>query len=93
MISRRSGQRLPGPPYLPENLFSRLRPHQGPGILVVGLDVVLETPLQILYGMEDAAAELLLGQRAEESLDQVQPRRAGGRKVQEDALLPLDPSP
>lgn len=37
------------------------------------------------------AVELLLSQRAEESLDQIQPRRAGQRKVLEYALLALDP--
>ncbi len=60
-------------------------------MLVAGLEVVLEAPLQIRYGMEDAAAKPLFGPRAEASLDPVQPRRAGRRKGPEEALLPLDP--
>ena len=84
-------QRLPAPPDLLENLVGRLRPDQGAGMLVVGLEAILEVPLQIRHRMEDAAAKRLLGPRAEESLDQIQPRRTGRRKVPGDALLPLDP--
>ncbi len=60
-------------------------------MLVAGLEVVLEGPLQIRHGMEDAAAKPLLGPRAEASLDPVLPRRPGRCKGPEETLRPLDP--
>ncbi len=60
-------------------------------MLVAGLEVVLEGPLQIRHGGEDATVKPLLGPRAEASLDPVQPRRTGRCKGPEEALRPLDP--
>ena len=36
------GERLAGPVHLLQNLCGRLRPDEGPGVLVVGLDVLLQ---------------------------------------------------
>ena len=60
-------------------------------MLVAGFEAVLEGPIQSRPGREDATAKPLLGPRAEESLDPVQPRRTGRCKGPEEALRPLNP--
>lgn len=74
-----------------KNLACRLWPEQRPGIFIVRLDVVLGAAFEMVHGVEDVAVELLAGQGGEDALDEVQPRRGGGREAQKGPLLPLDP--
>ena len=75
----------PGPPS--QNLRGRLRPDEGPGVRRS------RRLLQTRFEVQDAAADPLLRQRAEEALDQVQPRGAGRDEVEVHALRALGPLP
>ena len=86
-------ERLPGPVHLLQNLRGRLRPDERPGVLVVGLDVLLQARFEVGDGVEDAAADPLLRQRAEEALDQVQPRGARRDEVEVHTLRAPGPLP
>ena len=82
---------LAGPVHLLEDLRGRLRPDERPGVLVVGLDVLLQARFEVADGVEDAAADPLLRQRAEEALDQVQPRGTRRDEVEVDVFRAFGP--
>ena len=54
-------------------------------------DVLIDGAIQFGHAGEDAAADALLGDVAEEALDHVQPRRGGGREVHDEARMPGQP--
>ncbi len=53
----------------------------------MGLQVGLDRGDELGHGLKDSAAERLIGQLAEESLDEVDPRAPGGREVQVKAWV------
>ena len=60
-------------PHLLEDLIGGLRPFEGLALLIVDLDVVEDRLAKLRDAGMRAALEGLLGQQAEEPLDQVQP--------------------
>jgi hypothetical protein len=48
--------------------------------------------LKVGGAFEDTAANGILGDRGEEPLDQIEPRRRDGNEVQLEALVPLQPA-
>jgi len=62
------------------------------GLAVVVIDVLSDRFEEFLDVAEDASAQLLLSQVAEEALDHVQPRATGGRKVHMEAWAALQPA-
>ena len=86
-ICRRSGQRRPGRLALVRSSSTFFVHAKGWGCSLQ----VQRLRFQILHGIDESATELLLGQRAEESVGQIQKRHAGRRKAQENALPPFNP--
>ena len=67
-------------------------PDEGLGMLVVMVDVLADGLDQFLDAAEDAAAESVLGQVAEEAFHHVQPRAAGGREVHVETRMASEPA-
>ena len=59
---------------------------------VVVVEIVHDGLLQFAGGFEDAAADALSGDLGKEPLDHVEPRPGGGREVQVEARMPLEPA-
>ena len=68
-----------------DDLVSRLRPLERLGVGVAEGDVVLDGGDELGDAGEAATLEPLGGQLSEPPLDQVEPRRAGGREVEVEA--------
>jgi hypothetical protein len=64
-----------------EDLIGRLGPDEGLGVAVGELDVAADRGFELPRTATQTTAELLLGQRREPALDEVNPRRAGRREV------------
>ena len=58
---------------------------EGPGIIVVLLDIAVDCGLEIYNGSEDTAFETSAGERGEEALDGVEPGTGCWREVEEPA--------
>ena len=59
---------------------------------MVGLrDEAVDGGLEIDHTSEDTALEALLGEFGEEPLDCVEPRARGGREVEGEARVPVEP--
>jgi len=58
----------------------------------VVVDVLSDRFQEFLNVAEDASAQLLLREIAEEALDHVQPRATGGREVHVEAWVPFQPA-
>lgn len=65
--------------------IGRGRPDEGPGLLVVDGQELIDGGGQVGHAPEDAAAKALVGELAEPALDEVQPGRAGGDEVEDEA--------
>ena len=55
-------ERLPGPVDLLDDLGGRLRPDERPGVLVVGLDVLLQARFEVGDGVEGLKWSYFVGQ-------------------------------
>ena len=64
----------------------------GLGLWLYVSKVVFQASFKVGDGSEHAAADPLLRQGGEEALDEIEPRSARGREVQEDPPLAFDPS-
>ena len=64
-----------------QNVVCRLRPSEGFGIVIDGVDVILDGLFQFLRGAMNTASQLLFGQQGKQALDLVQPRSAGRGEV------------
>src|SRR4030095_14906394 len=69
-----------------------LGPDEGRGPVVRELDVPPNGGLQLARAAMDAAADLLLRQRGEPALDQVDPRAPCRREVDMEARMPRQPA-
>ena len=70
-----------------EAVTGHLGPDEGSRVLVPGLDPGADVGVEFADGAVRAAPEQLGGELGEPALDEVQPRRAGGREVQEEARV------
>jgi hypothetical protein len=75
-----------------EDAFGGLGPDVRARVLVPGLDPGADVGVQGADGLVGAAAQLLVGQLREPSLDEVDPRAAGGGEVQVKAGVGDQPS-
>ena len=64
----------------------------GLGLWLYVSKIVFQASFKVGDGSEHAAADPLLRQGGEEALDEIEPRSARGREVQEDPPLAFDPS-
>jgi hypothetical protein len=77
--------------HLVEDLVSGLDPLEGHATFVVCLDVRETRVPQLGDARVRSALERLRGQQSKESLDEVQPRRVGGREVKLETAMPQQP--
>src|SRR5437879_6844101 len=75
-----------------EDLVGGFRPHERLGPPVSDLDVPADGRLQLARTAMQPAAKLLLGQRREQALDEIDPRRASRREVRVDTGLQRKPA-
>ena len=78
-----------------KDLVGGLRPHERLGVPVGDLDVPADGRLQLPRAAMHTSAQLLLGQRREPALDEIDPRGAGWREGQVEARMarqPADPA-
>src|SRR6266436_8917373 len=75
-----------------ENFVGGLRPHERLGVPVGYLDVPPDGRLQLPRAAMHTPAQLLLGQRREPALDEIDPRGAGRREVQVEARMARQPA-
>src|ERR687891_712218 len=76
-----------------QDLVGRLRPHERGGVRIREIYVPANGLLQLARTAVDAPAYLLLRQRGEPSLDEVDPRRAGRGEMHVEARMPHQPPP
>ena len=74
-----------------EDVFGSLAPDEGLRLGVVLQQVVVDLVLEIVDAGVAAAADALCGDLGEEALDEVHPGRAGGREMQLEAGMLLQP--
>jgi len=67
-------------------------PYEGLGVLVVTVDIFVDSCDQFLDAAKDPAAQAVLGQIAEEALHHIQPGAAGRREVDVKTGVALQPS-
>ncbi len=67
------------------NLASRLRPREGLGLVVPGLEVATDCALKLPNAVEAPAADHSIRNQRKPALHQVEPRRAGRREVRMEA--------
>ena len=77
---------------LVENLVGGLRPREGLALRVVCRDVREDGLAQLGHAGMRSPAQCLLGEHAEESLHEIEPRRVRGREVQMEARMPEQPT-
>jgi len=75
-----------------ENDLGALGPHEGLGISIVAVEIVMDRLLEVSHAPEDAAPDALGGDLGEEPLDQIEPGGAGRREMQLEARMPCEPS-
>src|SRR4029453_11413959 len=75
-----------------QDLVRGLGPNEGRGPVVRELDVPPNGGFQLPRAAMDAAADLLLRQRSEPALDQVDPRAPRRREVDMEARMPRQPA-
>src|SRR2546425_4787535 len=75
-----------------QDLVGCLRPHEGLGALVRDLDVAANGGFQLTRAAMDAPADLLLRQRGEPPLDEIDPRAPRWREVDMEARMPRQPA-
>src|SRR6266581_9639310 len=75
-----------------ENLVGSFRPHERLGVSVGDLDVPTDGRLQLPRAAMHTPAQLLLGQRREPALDEIDPRGAGRREMQVEARMARQPA-
>src|SRR5213083_590748 len=75
-----------------KDLVGGLRPHERLGVPVGDLDVPADGRLQLPRAAMHTSAQLLLGQRREPALDEIDPRGAGWREVQVEARMARQPA-
>ena len=71
-----------------QDVFGRGGPDEGPGVVIMAVDVVANRDDELFQIPENAAADTVLGQVAEETLDHVQPRCRGWREVHMEVFVP-----
>jgi hypothetical protein len=71
--------------------FDGRGPHEGWGVLVPRLEKGLDGRLQIGYAEEDAAADSLVVQVAEPSLDKIHPTGTGRNEVRHEPRMTFPP--
>ena len=74
-----------------EDVLGALAPDEGLGLDVVLQQVVVDRVLEIVDAGVAAAADPPCGDLGEEALDEVHPGRAGGREMQLEARVFLQP--
>src|SRR5258708_34202371 len=74
-----------------ENLGSRLGPDEGLWIGIVMLEVVLDGGFEFGNAFEDAGADAVSGDKAEEALNLVKPGPGSGCEVHVEARMPFEP--
>jgi len=73
-------------------LVDALGPDKWLRVLIVGFDVMLNGLDQFLYAFKkNAAANPFPGDFTKPPLNQIQPGRTGGNKMQVESLVPLNP--
>lgn len=65
-----------------QNGINFLGPHERLGILVIGMDVIIDCLNQFGRAVKRTAVNAFTSDFTEPPLDQVQPRRTGGREMQ-----------
>src|SRR5262245_14795885 len=75
-----------------EDFVSRLRPHEGLGSSVGDLDVAADGRFELPRAAVHAAAQLLLREGGEPSLDQIDPRATGWREMDVKPRMPHQPA-
>ena len=75
-----------------QDLVSSLGPNERLRVLIATFDVSVDGVLQFARAAVDATLDLLLGQRGEEALDQVEPGGPGGREVHVEAEVAHQPA-
>lgn len=79
---------------IPSRIWSAVfRPHEGPGVLVVGCDEVADPPLPFADRTARTAFDLSIRQEREPALDLVDPGTAGRREVHMEAAPLGEPVP
>src|SRR5438093_8305603 len=73
------------------NSFYRCAPDKNLGILIVSLDVVVDSGDQIRDVLEGASTDALVGNLAEPALHHVQPRAGSGIEMQVEAVMAFQP--
>ena len=82
MVPRFDGlERLKGTSLLGENDLCALGPHEGLGVGVVAVEIVMDGILELGNARERAAPDPLLRDLCEEALNQIEPRRTGRREA------------
>ena len=85
------GQGFPGTVDLGQDDVGGFGPYERRRHGVVVCKIGADGCLKVGDAFEDTAANGILGDRGEEPLDQIEPRRRGGNEVQLKALVPLQP--
>src|SRR5207244_5709289 len=71
--------------------FDGRGPHEGFGILIPGREKRLDGRLQVGHAAKDAAADGLVIQVAEPSLDKIHPTGTGGHEVRHEPRMTFQP--